>query len=483
MNKSTKIIFLIIFFSFLLSIFVSKYNLDNYDINVSVDGRTYHKMIKTDPYRYLSHGDEIRNQLKNGYNFFETGRENYTKYLPPRVAALYYYLLDIEFSEKKNEVNDTQNLSVNEGNHYLYLYIQCLIFFITLIYLAINLSKILNKKIVIFIILFLSLEPTIFQYHGTLWSESLFFSLQILIIAMVLKKDKKFYDYLLIGFTIGLLSLQKQLAIFYIIPLIIYIFIFERKLFFKSVSLMILTFFSVQIFLGVNNFYRSEKFYIMTADTKVEMHRNMVVKVMSKKLKITPDEFKELEGKIVHEWIKQNNFEINYNSKSLINGSGFMAFRNSVINESDRVFVDKFIRKRTFEIISQNPLEFFKHALNSAIHVPLLNPFHIYSEHNFVSSEIYYTSQKHNDLILPRVIYSIFIYFFALVGFVTLLRCKEYKLTFFLLISFLYFYATIFWHGNTRYYLPCLIYISFLFGIGLHYILSMIIKNYNFEKI
>ena len=279
------------------------------------------------------------------------------------------------------------------------------------------------------------------------------------------------------------LSLQKQLAIFYIIPLIIYIFIFERKLFFKSVSLMILTFFSVQIFLGVNNFYRSEKFYIMTADTKVEMHRNMVVKVMSKKLKITPDEFKELEGKIVHEWIKQNNFEINYNSKSLINGSGFMAFRNSVINESDRVFVDKFIRKRTFEIISQNPLEFFKHALNSAIHVPLLNPFHIYSEHNFVSSEIYYTSQKHNDLILPRVIYSIFIYFFALVGFVTLLRCKEYKLTFFLLISFLYFYATIFWHGNTRYYLPCLIYISFLFGIGLHYILSMIIKNYNFEKI
>ena len=56
------------------------------------------------------------------------------------------------------------------------------------------------------------------------------------------------------------------------------------------------------------------------------------------------------------------------------------------------------------------------------------------------------------------------------------------KLTFFLLISFLYFYATIFWHGNTRYYLPCLIYISFLFGIGLHYILSMIIKNYNFEK-
>ena len=93
MSKSKKITLILILFSFLLSVFVSKYNLDTHDLNVSVDGRTYHKMIKTDPYRYLSHGFEIKNQLKNGYNFFETGRENYTKYLPPRIAALYYYFL------------------------------------------------------------------------------------------------------------------------------------------------------------------------------------------------------------------------------------------------------------------------------------------------------------------------------------------------------------------------------------------------------
>ena len=483
MNKSKKILFLIIFLSLIFSIFISKYNLNNYDLNVSVDGRTYHKMIKTDPYRYLSHGYEIKNQLKKGYNFFQTGRENYTKYLPSRLAALYYYVFDIEFSEEKNEIKDSQNLSVKEGNHYLYLYIQCLIYFSTLVFLTINLSKILNKKILIFIIFFLALEPTIFQYHGTFWSESIFFSLQILIIGIILKKYKRHYDYLMIGFFVGLLSLQKQLAIFYIIPLIIYFYYFEREKFFRSISLILITFFCVQSFLGINNFYRSGKFYIMTADTKVEMHRNMVVKVMSKKLNITTDEFKELEGEIVHEWIKKNDFEINYNTKSLKNGSGFMAFRNSVVNEADRVIVDKFIRKRTLEIIYQNPSDFFKHAFKSAIHVPLLNPFHIYSEHNFVSSEIYYTSQKHDDLILPRIIYSIFIYFFALIGFVMLLKTREYKFNFFLLISFLYFYATIFWHGNTRYYLPCLIYISFFFGVGFHYILSMIIKNYKFDKI
>ena len=47
----------------------------------------------------------------------------------------------------------------------------------------------------------------------------------------------------------------------------------------------------------MNNYFRSGKFYIMTADTKVEMHRNLVVKVMSKKLNITTDEFKESEEK------------------------------------------------------------------------------------------------------------------------------------------------------------------------------------------
>ena len=483
MSKSKKITLILILFSFLLSVFVSKYNLDTHDLNVSVDGRTYHKMIKTDPYRYLSHGFEIKNQLKNGYNFFETGRENYTKYLPPRIAALYYYFFDLEFSKKKENNNNSQDLSVNVGNHYFYLYLQCLIYFLAILYLAINLSKILNNKIVFFIILFLSLEPTIFQYHGTFWSESLFFSLQILIIGLVLKKEKNFYDYLFIGFLIGILSLQKQLAIFYVIPLIIYIFTFERKIFLQKISLILLTFFCVQIFLGMNNYFRSGKFYIMTADTKVEMHRNLVVKVMSKKLNITTDEFKESEGEIIHEWIKKKNFKINYDSKSLKNGTGFMAYRNSVVYESDRFYVDKFIRKRTLKIISQNPLEFFKHAFNSAIHVPLLNPFHIYSEHNFVSSEIYYNSKKHDDLILPRIVYSIFIYFFALIGFIKLVKDKEYKLTFFLLISFLYFYATIFWHGNTRYYLPCLIYISFFFGIGMHFFLSKINKKYNFGEI
>ena len=83
MKSINSLSILIIFFAFLSSVFLSKYNLDNYDVNISTGDDVYHQMIKTDPHRYLSHGAEIKEQIENDTNFFQTGREHYTKYLPP----------------------------------------------------------------------------------------------------------------------------------------------------------------------------------------------------------------------------------------------------------------------------------------------------------------------------------------------------------------------------------------------------------------
>ena len=73
MIKKNRALFLIII-GFAISMILSIYNIKNHDKNIfSEDGSYYHKMIKYDVYRYLSHGDEIKNQLKEGINFFETG--------------------------------------------------------------------------------------------------------------------------------------------------------------------------------------------------------------------------------------------------------------------------------------------------------------------------------------------------------------------------------------------------------------------------
>jgi len=101
MNKK-KISLYIILFSFLISIFVSQYNIKNFDKNIYTDeGIIYHQMIKSDPYRYLSEGYDIKKEWDDGVSFFKSGPDYYTKYLPSRIASLYYYIFDYEFYNDK----------------------------------------------------------------------------------------------------------------------------------------------------------------------------------------------------------------------------------------------------------------------------------------------------------------------------------------------------------------------------------------------
>ena len=299
--------------------------------------------------------------------------------------------------------------------------------------------------------------------------------------ALIFKEKKSIYSYFLIGLFVGILSLQKQLAIFYIVPIIIFIFLFNKKKLINKVILIIFGFGLVQTFLGLNNFYRSGVFYIMTADTKIEIHRALVRQVIMKADNISSKKFNEIEGIAAFDWIKKNKIKIDENSNSLKQSKSFMSYRESILNEKDKVSFDEFIRKRTFMYIFNYPWEFTKHVVKQSMHTTLLNPFHIFSEHNFRSSEIYYVSKKHDQLVPLRVVYSMIIYFIVGFGLLYLFKKKEYEKLFFLLISALYFYATIFWHGNTRYFVPCVIYLSFLFGAGLNYLIELnnkkLVKN------
>tara|TARA_B100001057_G_scaffold133528_1_gene132925 strand:+ start:245 stop:1678 length:1434 start_codon:yes stop_codon:yes gene_type:complete len=468
------LIITLILLSFIFSISISNYNLSKYDVNVVDGDRSYHKMIKTDPHRYLSNGAEIKNQLKDGKNFFTTGGELYTKYLPSRLAAIYYYIFDINFSD-----DNKPGPQVNTGNHFYYLLIQNLIYYFSIFFLYFSVKKNFNQIIVLSAVIFLCIEPTIFQYHSAFWSESIFFSLQVIIMALIFKEKKSIFSYFLIGLFVGILSLQKQLAIFYIVPIVIFIFFFNKN---KPISKLLLIMFGfgiIQTFLGLNNYYRSGVFYIMTADTKVEMHRALVRKVIMKADNISSKQFNEIEGVAAFDWIKKNEIKIDENSSSLKISKSFMSYRESILNEKDKVSFDGFIRQRTFEYIFNYPWEFTKHVLKQSIHTTLLNPFHIYSEHNFRSSEIYYVSKKHDQLVPLRVAYSLFIFLIVGFGLLYFFKKKEYEKLFFILISALYFYATIFWHGNTRYFVPCVIYLSFLFGAGLNYLIEFLNKKLN----
>ncbi len=474
MIKKNRIL-LMILIGFFISIILSIYNIKNHDKNIiSEDGSYYHKMIKYDVYRYLSHGYEIKNQLKAGINFFETGREHYTKYLPPRLMAAYYYIFDLDLFEDENKIK------VNTNIHFKYLFFQCFVYFFSVWIFYLSLSKQMNKNIIFFIVSFFCLEPTINQYHSTFWSESIFFSIQILLLALILRKENSILNFGLIGFFLAILSFQKEYSIFLIFFIFIYYFLIKEKRFFTKFAMVLTLFVLVQSILGFNNYFRSGKFYIMTADSKINIYNDMVTHVVSKKLNISHREFVEAEGEVVLNWLNENSIpfdEIKLKSLYSENGNNYDAPKwldyRDTISEQDKIKFDNFFRQRTVEYIFEYPTEFFYRVIKNSFHIALLNPLHIWSDHNFRSGEIYYFSDKHDELVKYRIFYSAIIYFVCLLGLIEMIKKKEFRLLLFLSLSIIYFYGLVSWNGNTRYFVPAFIYASFFFGYGADKIMSL----------
>lgn len=466
----------IILISFFLSLLVSFYNLKNFDKNIVIENKSYHQMIKSDPYRYLSNGYDITRQLREGTPFLKTGPENYTKYLPARIAAIYYYIFNYELFEDKEEK------IIKSSIHNFYLYIQCFFYFLSVFFFSYSLRKKINNNLVVnSVIVFLCIEPTIFQYHGSFWSESYFFSFQLLLLTFMLRSES-LINLCFVGIFLGILSLQKQLAFFYVIPIIFYYFYYLNNHKIKKVFAILFCFFLVLSILGFNNLGRTGKFYILSADTKLDLHLDLVEKVMMKKNKTSRNQFRIKEGEAMRKWIDNNRIEIKIPEEKLNNKYTYWEYRDFIVEEKDKELFDKEISKRTVYYLIEYPIDFLQFISKSAIHTVLLNPFHIYSDNKYESGEFYYDTKEHDDLVNLRILYTFIIYFFCLIGLYNLYRNKNYKLMSLYLISIIYFYSLVSWHGNTRYFMPNLIYLSLFFGFGVPLVKNFILQKIKFNK-
>ena len=148
------------------------------------------------------------------------------------------------------------------------------------------------------------------------------------------------------------------------------------------------------------------------------------------------------------------------------------------LNKSlDYLSICEYLNNRAKKVILDNPYKSLKYLIRNSLSFSLLNPFHIYSDHIFFSGKLYYQSDLHQDLKIYRVIYSILIYLVCFIGLLHLIKTKNTKLLFFIIISSLYFFSILSWHGNNRYFVPVLIYLSILFGYGANSVLSFFIKS------
>ena len=476
LGKKFDYIIILILLSFCISIISFKHNLSNYDvIKKSINGSEYHVMIKADTYRYFSHGAEIKKDIQNGQNYFDSGRENFTKYLFPRIIAAYYYLFDYDL------FNNWTEKKINLGIHSNYLLIQCIFYYFALFYFYLVIKKEIQKKVCFFIILFLGLEPTIFQYHGTFWSESIFFSLQLFLLALLIKNKNSLFSFLSIGILLGLFAIQRTPAIYYIVPVIVYFLWILKIEIYSKLLFTLIGYLAVLSFVGFHNYARSGLFYIIPNEVNSVLHSYVVPNIINK------EELKK-EKILTLDWMKKNNISANYEElSSKIDNIRVFTFcaeqktSTTKINEKDGVKICNYINDRAIEIMINNPFSTFKYILKKSLHFTLLNPFHIYSDHHFSSGEEYYRSKTHQKLIPYRIAYSLLIYLISFIGFIKLLNDRNKKLLILSILSMIYFFIILSWHGNTRYFVPVLIYLSIFFGYGFFSIINLF--NQKIKKI
>ena len=398
------------------------------------------------------------NQLKKenfNYFFYKIGYDK--PYLPPRTVALYYSLVKKDIKDQNN------NIQASDGKYFL-LILQTLFYYLCLFFLSktlLNRSE--DKNIIFFSILFLSLEPTILQWHSSFFTESIFFSLQIIILALFLKKDKKNQDYILIGFFCGMLFLQKSAGIYYFFIVIFFLSITENLQRFKKITIVLLSYLLVCLFIGYTNYIRSNNFYLTPLQTKEAMFVYLLPKIYQEKDKIS---FEAANKKIINKtenWIKKNNVDAKINTR---------LFAEQFGSEDDRIKIHTFQQQLTFDEMKSNIFITSKILVNKYFHALLINPVEIHYFYKYNWSDNYFKSNDHKKWVPIRIFYTFLIYSICLYGFYNMFKEKKLdKYNIFWLVSGFYFYLVLGWMGYTRYFAPVLIYLPLFFASGVNKIL------------
>ena len=472
---SKKKIFILIFLGFISSIILSNYYIIKYD-KYKNDGYT-HVMIKDETHRIWYQAAVIVKAVKEGQNFFLSGNPVFTKPLPERLVAIYSLLSGHEIIDQSEP-----NVRIKLGGKLPFLIIQSLVYYLALVYLALKIIKIFPIKNCFYIVFFLAFEHTLFQYHSSFWSESFYFTLQILILGLLLNNSHKTFDNLLIGFGVGMLFLQRSVGVFYLVPIIIYfIFSYKRKSI-KPILVSIIGYSLIVSLLVIYNYKKTDVLFFFPSEGKHDVHQYFSIPILAIKNKISETEASKQEAQRAFKWIKDNNLQLNdwLDIDQMAGEVELVEIYSDLIgrffkNEKDYIKFYDYINKRQYEILIENPLITIKQLVIRIAHFSVLDPTHnyYYNEHRGQDKKPeFIKSQTHKNWIPYRIVYTLLIYFVCFFGVIYFFKQKNYQLLLLFLLSLLYYIIILGWTGMTRLFVPNLIYLSFFFGNGVVMLLN-----------
>ena len=460
-----KKIFLILFFGSFLNIIINFLyinNLNHYE-KINSNKEINHYLIKGMNENHWRNAYKLKKNLASGKNFFESSPVYYRNFLQPYINYIYSKITN----DPLYELDQNNNLIISKNNKKILLLIfQSLLYFFSIYFLMIKMKFCLPEGLLTIIACTLIFEPTLNQWHSFFGTESIFLSIQIFLLALLVSEKKSFYHFILIGIFTGLLFAQRSAALFYFIFIICFFLILLKNNRLKGISLF-LVFYLVSIsFIGLNSYIRTGIFYLTPLDQRAALYNYFEPHIISKRDNISFFDAKN-KIKLKHKkWLNENNLDIDPNQLA-------------VGEEKDLLIYHNFIKQNSLKTILSEPVLSFERIIKKSLHSGLLDPVYVffYNTYEYEGSKPYYKSELHNKILNYRLFYSIFIYLFSLLGFFYFIRTKSKKLSFILLCSYFYFLAILGWMGTTRYYAASLPYLFIFFSAGIYELKNKFLKR------
>ena len=452
-------IYLTIIIAFLVSVLLSYHYILKYDRSKdSANNNREHAMIKTAVAVPWTEADRILKDIKSGKNYFASGGEQISEFLPQKLLALYFYITGHEIYDSK------MNLKINNGK-LPYLIIKTSLYYLALLYFCKKIFSMFPLKNCFFIILFLAFEPSIFQYHSSFWNVSLFLPFEILLLSLLLDQSENILKNVFIGFILGIMFMIRPMIFWYIFPLLFYLFILYKKKSTKPISGLMIGYLLILVVIAFHNYKRVGIPYFMPTESKFVLSVSLAPQILAKKENLSVEQAKLRMKDEIEIWIKKNDLNLNINNSLFgINIGG---------KEEDRIKYYDYIQKTALDIIINNPLITAEYVFKQSLHMLVLNPVYVKYFYQFEGrGGKYLKSETHKKWIPIRIIYSVIIYLVVFWGIINSLKNMKKEIIFLLIVSSAYILAILGWMGIPRHFVPALIFLSIFFGNGMAAILK-----------
>jgi len=445
--ENKKLVYLVFLLGIIISINYAFFNLNKFDKN---EDTNKHLMIRGDLSLIWYEAESFKKDLLKNKTIFGNGAEYTRTFLPSKILAFYSILTNQDLYD------DYKNRVIKIEGKKLYLLFQIFFYYLSLLFLYKKLKSFYeNKNLSFYIISYLALDPNIIQWHGTFWTESIFFSLQLLLIGLIIKSNKSKLFCLYLGSFLGLIFLQKTVGVLFIFFLFIYIFCTEEKNNKLKSFNIILGFSIILLILGYDNYKKTGIFYVIGISNKSAHYGYLVPQIFEKNDQIkSMTDIKNSEKR----WKIKNNYSID---------SFYTQYK-----------LRQYQQKKAMEVMLNNKITTIKIYLKKTIIHSVLNPLHTFYWHKYnqikYSKEEFHLSDESKKYFIYKIFYSALFYTVIFMGILEIIKNKE-KFKFHLLISFLIIYLMFMlgWMGNSRYFMPSVIFLSIFFGNGVNYFMNL----------